>query len=130
MGDLRENAEYHAAKDRQKLLMQQAAELEELIARARVVEEKETVSDNSRFGTRLVLRAVDGGETREVTLMGMWEADIPNNIISYLTPLGSQLLGHHVGDVVELTTPDGGKTSHEVLELHSALPVYTGGGLS
>lgn len=88
LGDLRENAEYHSAKDRQKLLMQQAAELEELIARARVVEEKDAAPDTSRFGTRLVLKG-ENGERREITLMGMWEADLPNNIISYLTPMGS-----------------------------------------
>ena len=126
LGDLRENAEYHSAKDRQKLLMQQAAELEELIARARVVEEKDAAPDTSRFGTRLVLKG-ETGERREITLMGMWEADLPNNIISYLTPMGSQLLGHKVGAKLELVTPDGAKSTFEVMELHTALAAYSGG---
>lgn len=106
-GDLRENAEYHAAKDRQKLLMQQAAELEELIARARIVDLGEVRSDEVRFGTRVSLRRRDDDTVSHFTVMGMWEADADKNIISYLTPLGQQLLNRKVGEEFDVRLPDG-----------------------
>ena len=121
LGDLKENAEYHAAKDRQKLLMQQAAELEDLIARARVVELKGSQPEASGFGTRIRLRETSNSAEREMTLMGMWEADLENNIISYLTPFGSQLMGRRVGETFVAVTPDGRETEYEVLGLASAM---------
>jgi transcription elongation GreA/GreB family factor len=120
LGDLKENAEYHAAKDRQKLLMQQAAELEELIARARVVEERDAHPETTHFGTRAILRHVETGEVRDITIMGMWEADIPRGIISYLTPLGSQLLNHRVGEVLDLITGEGTSAKFRLEEIHPA----------
>lgn len=129
MGDLRENSEYHAAKDRQKLLMQQAAELEDLIARARVVEEKEIEPDNSRFGTRLRIRDVVSSEVKEITVLGMWEADMSRSIISYLTPFGSQLLGRRVGENFDVVLQDGTKQTFELLDIAIALPP-AGGGVS
>lgn len=127
LGDLRENAEYHAAKDRQKLLMQQAAELEDLIARARLVESREVIPDSSRFGTKVKLRDVQSGEVREMTILGMWEADLARGVISYLTPFGSQLLGRHPGDVFEVTLQDGTKQSFELLEISLGIPPYNPG---
>ncbi len=120
LGDLKENAEYHAAKDRQKLLMQQAAELEDLIARARVVEEREVTPETSRFGTQVKLRKVETGEESAYTLMGMWEADLRQNIISYLTPFGSQLLDRKVGEVFAVNSQDGTQTDYEVLDISKA----------
>lgn len=119
LGDLRENSEYHAAKDRQKLMMQQAAELEDLIARARVVEEKETESSTSRFGSRIRLRESKSGDEADWLILGMWEADPQRNIISYLTPFGSQLLGRTAGDHLSITGPDGQTHEYDVLEVGS-----------
>lgn len=120
-GDLRENSEYHAAKERQKLLMQQAAELEDLIARARVVEDKEVMGDTSRFGTKITLKDLAEGSIREISLMGMWEADVANNIISYLTPLGSQLLGRRVGEQFQVINVDGSTSLYEVMDIQLVL---------
>ncbi|MCC6546801.1 GreA/GreB family elongation factor [Candidatus Sumerlaeota bacterium] len=127
MGDLRENAEYHAAKDRQKLLMQQAAELEDLIARARLVESREVIPDSSRFGTKVRLRDAGTGSEREMTILGMWEADLSRNVISYLTPFGSQLLGRHIGDLFDVTLQDGTKQSFELLDISLGIPAYNPG---
>lgn len=121
LGDLRENAEYHAAKDRQKLLMQQAAELEDLIARARVVDEREGQPDQTRFGTRVTLKETKTGALRVYTLLGMWEADPENNIISYLTPSGAQLLGKKTGEVFQVNQQDGNVIEYEVVSIESAL---------
>lgn len=120
-GDLRENAEYHAAKDRQKLVMQQAAELEDMIARARVVEPRQKSGDISRFGTRLSLRDKSNGAVTSVTLMGMWEANPDEGIISYLTPFGSQLLNRRKGESFTIKTQDGRELSYELLDLEDAL---------
>jgi len=121
MGDLRENAEYHAAKEEQKVLAQRAAELEEAIARARLVEAREVTPDTTRFGTRASLRQTETGEEIVYTILGMWEADSEENIISYLTPLGSQLLGKKEGEQFTVTTQDGRTIPYEVLRIESAL---------
>ncbi|MCB2154446.1 transcription elongation factor GreA [bacterium] len=121
LGDLRENAEYHAAKDRQKLLMQQAAELEELIARARVVEGDQVRTDQVRFGTRV--RLFNHGEKKEeaITLLGIWEADPSQQIISYLTPMGSQVMNRKVGDKFDVQLPGDRKEKYEILGIEKAI---------
>ncbi len=122
LGDLKENSEYHAAKDRQKLLMQQATELEDLIARARVVEGRdEEGSDQSRFGTAVTIRATATKAESRYTIMGIWEADLENGIISYLTPFGSQLLGRRVGDVFVVKAQNGTETEYEMLAIENVL---------
>ncbi len=120
LGDLKENAEYHAAKDRQKLLMQQAAELEDLIARARIVDRKAAVPEKSGFGCRVSLHNTETGERFAYTLMGMWEADPQNNIISYLTPFGAQLVGRRSGEAFVATTQDGQILNLEVTGIELA----------
>lgn len=121
LGDLKENAEYHAAKDRQKLLMQQAAELEDLIARARVVDEREGDPTTTRFGTRIGLRETANGNTSEVTLLGMWEGSPEKGIISYLTPFGSQLLGRKVGEKFPVNMQDGSIVEYECVSISAAI---------
>lgn len=120
LGDLRENAEYHAAKDRQKTLMLMAAELEDLIARARIIELDSVQTNVSRFGTSIRLRRLEGSDEIEYTLLGMWESDARQNVLSYLTPLGSQLMNRSVGETFTVTTPDGRKEQFEVLAIERA----------
>lgn len=120
LGDLRENAEYHAAKDHQKMLMQRVADLEDLLARARVVEAKDVKAESTRFGTRVTLRNTADMEVRTWAILGMWEADPDNGIISYLTPFGSQLLGRTTGEVFIVDAQDGTKTEYEVLGIELA----------
>lgn len=119
LGDLKENAEYHAAKDYQKLLMQRAAELEDLISRARVVDNRDAAPDVSRFGTKITIKS--GDVIRDVSILGIWEADPSQNIISYQTPFGSQLLGRRVGDKFTVTAQDGTKTDYECIAIESIL---------
>jgi len=118
-GDLKENAEYHAAKDRQKVLMQTAKELEDLIARARPVDLSTVKTDQVRFGTRVKLLNKDTNENEEITLMGMWEANAEKKIVSYLTPFGSQVMGREPNEEFELTLPDGRKINYLVQEIHN-----------
>lgn len=115
-GDLRENSEYHAAKDRQKLLMQRAHELEELISRARIVSAEQIRTDCVRIGTRAIVRRKENGGEESYTLVGMWEADGQTRI-SYLTPFGSQLLNRRPEEHFEVTLPDGGRVEYEVVRI-------------
>jgi transcription elongation factor GreA len=119
LGDLKENAEYHAAKDRQKLLMQQAKELEDLIGRARIIDLKTVRTDSVRFGTRVRLKQIATGTEQEHALLGMWEADGDKGIISYLTPFGSQLMNRTIGEVFTVSTPDGRNEEYEVLAIEA-----------
>lgn len=121
LGDLRENAEYHAAKDRQKLLMQQAAELEDLIARARPIDLEAVKTDDVRFGTRVVVQNVDTGEQESYAIMGMWEADADKRIISYLTPFASQLMNRKVDERFPVSYPDGRKATFRVVSVERAM---------
>ncbi|MBX3730664.1 MAG: GreA/GreB family elongation factor [Candidatus Sumerlaeia bacterium] len=107
LGDLRENAEYHAAKDRQKILMQRAHELEDLISRARVVDLDNVKPDQVRFGTRVTVRRLAEDAVETILLLGMWEANTEQGIISYLTPFGSQLMGRTAGEQFDVVLPDG-----------------------
>lgn len=120
LGDLRENAEYHAAKDRQKLLMQQAADLKELIDRARVIDLAGVQPDQVRFGTTVQLVNRETGEVEGYTLLGMWEADLPNGIISYVTPFGSQLIGRTLGEEFDVVLPDGRQVPYQVESIERA----------
>jgi transcription elongation factor GreA len=119
-GDLRENAEYHAAKDRQKILMQRAADLEDLIARARVIELENVKDDIVRFGTRVHLLRVEDNAEESVVIMGMWEANADRGIISYQTPFGSQLMGRQAGEEFEMVLPDGRRVHYRVLGIERA----------
>ncbi len=121
LGDLRENAEYHAAKDRQKLLMQQAAELESLISRARIVELDKVKTDRVRFGTTVALKNQETGEEEECTLLGIWEADADKKIISYLTPFGSQIMNRKLNEQFTMTLPDGRTVNYEVTRIQQAV---------
>ncbi|MGF1571624.1 MAG: GreA/GreB family elongation factor [Sumerlaeia bacterium] len=113
-GDLKENAEYHAAKDRQKVLMQTAAELEGLISRAQIIDLNGVKTDQVRFGTKVGLQNLDTKETEECILLGMWEANADKKIISYLTPFGSQLMSRKVGEEFLMKLPDGREVNYRV----------------
>jgi transcription elongation factor GreA len=121
LGDLRENAEYHAAKDRQKLLMQRATELEDLISRARVVDLDKVTPDVVRFGTRVTLRNHRTGRDETYTLLGLWEADAPNGIISYMTPFGSQLINRKPGESFDVSLPDGSTVGYSVTSVEKSV---------
>ena len=112
-GDLRENAEYHAAKERQGLLDNEMRTIEDKIARARVIDPAALVGDKIVFGARVTL--VNGETDEEVvyTICGEDDADAKNGLISYKAPIAKALLGKKRGDEVKVKTP-GGDRSYEV----------------
>jgi transcription elongation factor GreA len=105
-GDLRENAEYKAAKERQEMLNNTAARLQEEIERAQIVRPKEVDDSAITFGTKVTLYNKDSGETEEYTVLGPWESNPEEAVISYLSPLGSKLYNHKEGEELEFTIND------------------------
>jgi len=105
-GDLRENAEFKAAKEQQKVLMTLQAEMEADIDRARGINYGETDTSAANVGTQVILTNLDTQEREEVALLGAWDGDPDNNIISYLTPMGQAIFGSTVGQEVELSLGD------------------------
>jgi len=101
MGDLRENFEYKAARQRHEVLSAMATELDRDLHRARPIDLAAIDPGQVRVGTRVTL-AVDGGAEREVTLLGPWESAPERGVVSYETELGERLLGKTVGDEVEV----------------------------
>ena len=105
-GDLSENAEYHAAKERQGQIEAQIADLEDRLARALVIDPTTLSGDKVVFGATVSLVDEDEKKIR-YQLVGQTEADAKVGRISYNSPLGRALIGRQVGDEVEVTTPSG-----------------------
>src|SRR5688572_32600823 len=105
-GDLSENAEYHAAKERQGHIEATIADLEDQLSRAMVIDPKSLSGDKVVFGATVTLKDEDKKKIR-YQLVGQTEADARVGRISYNSPLGRALIGRQVGDEVEVTTPSG-----------------------
>ncbi len=99
-GDLRENAEYKAAKERQDMLNSTVARLKEELDRVQVVKKADVDSSRITFGTVISLKNNDTGKTEEFTILGPWESDPDNSVISYLSPLGAELYNKPEGEDV------------------------------
>lgn len=104
-GDLSENAEYDAAKERQGFIEARIAELESKLADARIINTAGRVSNTVVFGATVVLIEQESQAKRQYTLVGQDEADLKLNRISVQSPVGRALIGKRVGDMVEVTTP-------------------------
>ncbi len=97
-GDLRENAEYKAALEKQEMLKTAASRLQEELQNAQIFASAQVNTDSVSFGTRVVLKNLETGGEELYTLLGPWESDPAKNIISYRSPLGVELLNHKVGE--------------------------------
>jgi transcription elongation factor GreA len=101
-GDLSENAEYKAAKERQEILNSSAAKMQEELDKATIVRPGEVEPTSVSFGTKVTLRN-DAGETEHFVVLGPWESNPEKGVISYLSPLGHELLNSKVGEHLEFT---------------------------
>ena len=115
-GDLSENAEYHAARDRQSFIEGRLAELEDMISRADVIDPKALSGKIVRFGATVKLADEDTDEENTNTIVGPYEADISKGWISTSSPIAKALIGKKVGDSAEVNTPRGSK-SYEILNI-------------
>ena len=105
-GDLSENAEYHAAKERQGQIEAQLAELEDRVTRAQIIDPATLSGDKVVFGATVTVLD-DDDKPQRYQIVGMTEADTRHGRISYDSPLGRALIGKQVGDEVEVTVPSG-----------------------
>ena len=105
-GDLSENAEYHAAKERQGQIEASIADIEDKLSRAQIIDPKELSGDKVIFGATVTLLDEDE-KTITYQIVGQTEADAKTGRISYNSPLGRALIGRSVGDEVEVTVPAG-----------------------
>ena len=115
-GDLSENAEYSAAKEKQSFIEGRIQELEAVISRAQVIDPSLNKGDIVRFGAVVLVVDEDTDKESKYQIVGDYEADIEKNTISLSSPLAKALIGKEVGDVAEYTAP-GGKKSFEILEV-------------
>jgi transcription elongation factor GreA len=115
-GDLKENAEYHAAKDRQGHIEGRIMELKDKLSRAEVIDCSKVGLNTVVFGTVVKLLDLDTDEEITYQLLGPEEADVKKGSISVLSPLGQSLLAKEVGDDVVAITP-GGKREFEIVDI-------------
>jgi transcription elongation factor GreA len=114
LGDLSENAEYHAAKEAQSLNEGRILELESLISRAEVIDVTKLSCDRIKFGATVKLVDEDTEEEKTYQIVGEPEADVRSGRVSVTSPIARALMGKTIGDTVEVSTPGGGK-SYEVV---------------
>ena len=115
-GDISENAEYHAAKERQGMIIARISFLEQTLSRAEVIDPSKLSGSKVQFGAKVKLANVDSGEEQAFQIVGPEEADIKLSRISVASPLARGLLGREVGDEVTLQMP-AGKRTYEILEI-------------
>lgn len=108
-GDLSENAEYHAARERQSFIEGRVGELEDKISRAEVIDPAKLSGSGVKFGATVTLADQDTDEETTYQIVGQDESDIKNGLLSIQAPLARALIGKQVGDSVEVSTPGGSK---------------------
>lgn len=115
-GDLSENAEYHAARERQAFIEGRVAELEDKIRRAEVIDVKSLKGKDVKFGATVKVADEDTDEETTYQIVGEHEADVKAGRLSITSPLARALIAKRVGDSVEVATPNGAK-SYEIISV-------------
>jgi transcription elongation factor GreA len=114
-GDLSENAEYHAAREKQGFIEGRIKELEGILSKAEVIDPTK-LSGSVKFGATVALADEDSGEEKTYQIVGETEADIENGLLNIRSPLARALIGKEEGDSVDVKTP-GGSRSYEILSI-------------
>ncbi|WP_106769712.1 transcription elongation factor GreA [Paenibacillus faecalis] len=115
-GDLRENSEYHSAKEDQAFMETRIIMLEKMLTKARVVDVDNLNLDKVSVGSVVVLKDIEFNEKIEYRIVGPAEADVTNNKLSYESPLGKELMGKEVGSIIHVDAPIG-VIKYELLEI-------------
>ena len=119
-GDLRENAEYKYALEKQEFLKQQVKTLRESLNKAKILKPEDIRTNVVSIGTMITLNSIDNDKTEKFTILGPWESDPVKKIISYTSPLGETLMNKSVGDVVDLVSQNT-KKRYKILKIERAL---------
>ncbi|RMD83641.1 MAG: transcription elongation factor GreA [Candidatus Dadabacteria bacterium] len=116
-GDLSENADYDAAKERSGMIEAKIRDIEAKLSRAQVIDPA-SISDTNRvvFGVTVTVLDLDTEEKRKLTIVGTDEADISSGLISFDSPLAKSIMGKEVGDVVVVSLPNG-KKEYEIIDI-------------
>ena len=115
-GDLSENAEYHSAKEAQSHNEGRIVELEDVIARAEVIDVSKLSGEKVKFGATVVLVDEDTEEERTYQIVGDQEADVKSGLISISSPIARALIGKEVGEAIEVNAP-GGARGYEIVDV-------------
>ena len=116
-GDLKENAEYHAAKEQQAQMESRVIEINDIIARANVIDVTKVENNgNIIFGSTVTVKDLENNKEKTYKIVGKDEADISKNLIYFKSPIGKSLIGKSLGEMVAVETPSGEKT-FEVLNI-------------
>jgi transcription elongation factor GreA len=115
-GDLSENAEYHAARERQSFIEGRIMELEEIVSAAEVIDPASLSGSNVKFGAHVTLVDEETEKEASYQIVGVHEADIKASRLSISSPLAKALIGKKVGDTVSVPAP-GGDRSYEILDI-------------
>lgn len=115
-GDLSENAEYHAAKERQSFIETRIMELESILSRSQVIDPAKLSGGAVKFGATVHLVDEDTDEEVKYQIVGEIEADVKAGLVSIQSPIARALIGKEEGDSVEVSTPGGGR-SYEILKV-------------
>jgi transcription elongation factor GreA len=115
-GDLSENAEYHAAKERQAFIETRVAEIEDKIARSQIIDVSKLSGKQVKFGATVNLVDEDSGEKSKYKIVGEDEADVKAGKVSITSPIARAMIGKEEGDVVEVMAPGGAK-SYEIVKV-------------
>jgi transcription elongation factor GreA len=115
-GDLKENAEYHAAREKQSFIEGRILELEDKIARADVIDPRNLKGSKVMFGAKVKLIDEDNDEEITYHIVGEYEADIKRNLVAITAPVARALIGKNIGDNVEVRAPAGLK-HYEILDV-------------
>ncbi len=116
LGDLKENAEYHSAKDKQGFIEAQIGDLEDKFLRAEIIDISKLSGDKVRFGATVKLEDLNNDKKVTYKIVSEFEANIDEGLISNSSPVARALIGKEVGDEVEIKTP-GGVMNYEILEI-------------
>lgn len=116
LGDLKENAEYHSARDKQSFIEAQIADLEDKFLRSEVIDISKISSDKIKFGATVKLENLDSQKQVAYKIVSEFEADIESGFISNMSPVARALIGKEISDEVEIKTP-GGVINYKVLEI-------------
>ena len=120
-GDLRENSEYHAAKEKQGQIEARIAHVEGMLSRAEVIDATLLTGAKVKFGAWVKLEDAASGEFKEFRIVGAEEADVNHGKISVTSPVARALINHEVGDEVKVHAP-GGTRIYEITEIHWKAP--------
>lgn len=116
-GDLSENAEYDAAKEAQGMLEMKIAQLKDLVANARILDDSKLNTDEVQILNRVKIKNVANGQTMEYTIVADSEANLKEKKIGSSTPIAQGLLGHRLGEIVEIKVP-AGLMKFEIVEIN------------